>query len=819
MKNNILNSRKFKHGSVSVALTVLIIAAVLIVNVIASALASRYSWMYLDMTAEGLYTLSDDCIELLDRSFIDIVKERKALNVELPKTNATVAKENISIAENNIKIAENAVKTALANVLAAEKNKIAFEQSEIHAKRNLNIANNNVTLAQAILELVKAKLGLAIDEEIHEDKMTDEARIALENVGIAKENVKIAEENLKTVGQNRENKLINTENEAYNKQNELKEGDEGYRALLPYASLNEYKDFVDYSSFKYGIKLDAQIVYENASIAALNLQNAEKNLDTAKKNLEIAKANKETADKNATADVIAGESGYIALTAYEALLEFKPFTTITGFEDEAKYSNPTKSEPYEDEKELYNENVKIKLIFCDLRDNLEANETQNLVLNTALDLQEKFPEYISVEYIDIWNNHTAVQKYKTTSYTTITSSNVIVESGSEFRVIDLRNFYSFNTTEDETPWGYNGEKVFAAAILAVSQAESPIACITVNHTETFSDYQLFYALEAAGYKVQTIDLAYQEIPEDCRLIVIYNPQEDFMQADGVSEISEIEKIDRYLNGLSCSLMVFVNANTPKLPNLEEYLEEWGVVINRHTNSLGESYNYTVKEDASAALSTDGFTFSGTYVTKGLGSSLTSTLLANTYPPTVVFKNATSLGYSPLYTQVYNVNYEDPEDDTDEFWSGYYYSNGNERNVYDVFVTTDNAIAMANGSPISITGAEYKFQRLLTITRETRMIDNTNVDYAHVMVCASTDFATEKLLGSAVYGNEDVILSAARGMGKEFVAVDLSPKPFASTDISKMTTQAKTTYTVLLATIPAVIVIGLGVFILVRRKYS
>jgi hypothetical protein len=819
MNKSIFNNRKFKHGSVSVALTVLIIAAVIILNVIASALATRFSWMYLDMTAEGLYTLSDDCIKLLDRSFVDIVEERKALNVELPKTNAEIAKENISIAENNIKLAENAKKTAEANLEAAKINKLLFEQSEIHAKRNLNIATNNLESAKDILKHAKDKVGIAADGEVPDSLMNDELAAALGNLAIAEENVKIAEENLKIVGQNRANKLTNDENEAYNKQNELKEGDAGYKALLPYTELKAYKDFIDVSSYKYPYSLDKHIIYENMNVATLNLENSIKNLESAKQNLEIAKQNKTIADQNAAKDVIAGESGYTSLGEYVTLLEFKPFTTITGFEEKADFSNPTKAEPFEAEKELYNEDVKIKIIFCDVRDNLESNETQNMVLNTALDLQEKFPKYISVEYIDIWNNYTAVQKYKTTSYTTITSTNVIVESGSEFRIISLRGFYSFNSSEEETPWGYNGEKVMTAAILAVSQAESPIACVTINHTETFTDYELFYTLETAGYKVQTIDLAYQEIPDDCRLVVIYNPKEDFMQADGISEISEIEKLDRYLNGLSCSMMVFVDANTPKLPNLEEYLEEWGVTINRHTNSLGETFNYTVKEDASVALSTDGYTFSGTYVTKGLGASLTKTLLENAYPPTVVFKNATSLGYSPLYTQSFYVNYDDPEDTEDEYWLGAYYSNGNERNVFDVFTTTDNAIAMANGSAVKTLDTEYKFQRLVTLTRETRMIDNENVDYAHVMVCASTDFANEKLLGSAVYGNQDVILSAARGMGKEFVAVDLKIKPFASTEISKMTTQSKTTWTTVLAVVPAVIVTGLGVFVLVRRKYS
>ena len=79
MKKDFIHSRKFRHGSLSVALTVLIIAAVVLVNVIASALSARYSWMYLDMTSEKLYTLSKDCINLLEKSFVDIMKKRQEL--------------------------------------------------------------------------------------------------------------------------------------------------------------------------------------------------------------------------------------------------------------------------------------------------------------------------------------------------------------------------------------------------------------------------------------------------------------------------------------------------------------------------------------------------------------------------------------------------------------------------------------------------------------------------------------------------------------------------------------------------------------------
>ena len=819
MKNNILHTKKFRHGSISLTLTVLIIAAVVILNVIATALASRYSWMYADLTAEGLYTLSDSCIDLLDRSFVDIIKERGELNEKLPEANAEVAGENILIAQKNVVIAEEAIKTASANVEAAKKNGVIFAQSTIHAKRNENIATNNLTIAKTILTVAKANAGLGENDEIPADKMNAELELALKNIAIAEQNLEIAGKNLLTVANNLAAKNTNAENEAYNSQNELREGDEGYRPMIAYSELLAYVDFEDASAYDYEDGFDSHIVYENLKIAEANLENAGKNLATAQNNLAIANANKATADKNAQNSVIAGEDGYVALANYEKYLEYIAYGSILGFDEVEKFANPTKPAPYESEKSLYDEDLLVKIIFCDLEDNLRANETQNMVLNTALQLQEKFPEHVKVEFIDIWNNVTAVQKYKTTSYTSITSTNVIVESGTEFRVISLRTFYSFNESTDETPWGYNGEYVLAASMLAVSQAESPIACVTINHTETFPDYQLFYSLESAGYKVQTIDLAYQDIPDDCRLVVIFNPKEDFMEADGISEISEIDKLDRYLNGLSCSMMVFVDASTPKLPNLEEYLEEWGVVINRHTDSLGGEYNYVIKEDPSAALSTDGFTFAGTYVEKGTGASIYKSLTENSYPPKVVFKNATSLSYSPLYTEYFYVNHEDAEDETDEFWIGSYYSNGNSREIFDVFTTTTDALAMANGNVIKNIDTEYKFHKLMTLTRETRMIDNENADDAYVLVCASTEFASEKLLGSAVYGNNDVILSAARSMGKEFVPVDLDIKPFASTEISEMTTESKNTYTAVLAIVPAVIVLGAGVFVLVRRKYS
>ena len=810
MKKNLLSSRKFKHGSVSLALTVLIIAAVVIVNVIATALAANYSFMYIDMTSEKLYTLSDEAIELLDRSFVDIINKRGELNEELPKTNHEIALDNIDTAEKNLLVATEAVKTAEKNVALALINKEAFAQSVIIARSNYGIATSNHSLAKAIAENVAEKhaKGEASDAELS---------LAQSNLAVAEENLATATANLKTAAENAETAKTNTENEKYNKQNALSKGDEGYREPLPYKELGEYKEFSDISSYSYGVEFGSHTVYGNVKIAEENLAIARDNLAAAEENVNIAKSNEVIAKSNASKGVIKGESGYTELTEFKNLASFNSFLSISNFTEPEKFLSATKTAAFDSEIGLYETDVKVKLIFCDLPDNLMANDTQRLVYETAKDLHEAFPQYIEVECIDIWNNSTAIQKYKTTSLSTISSTNVIIESGSEYRICSLRSFFVFTNTTDTEPWGYRGEKTFASTILAVAQAESPIACITVNHTETFSDYELLNTLQDAGYKVQTIDLAYQEIPEDCRLIVIYNPKEDFMVKDGVSEISEIEKIDRYLDGLSCSLMVFVNPETPKLKNLEEYLEEWGVVIDRHTDQLDDTYNYIIKESSSLSLADNGFAFSATYTQYGVGASLHETLRQATYPPKIVFKNSTSLSYSDLYEEQIYSNDDEALGEVGTYKYASYSSNGVVRNVYDVFTTSTGADAMANG--IRVEGAETEPFKLMTITREAQMVTGEDEDYATVMVCASTEFATEAMLSSATYGNADLLLSAARGMGKEFIPVDLELKPFASTEISGMTTEAKNRYTVLLTVIPAAIVVGVGVFVLVRRKYS
>ncbi len=466
---------------------------------------------------------------------------------------------------------------------------------------------------------------------------------------------------------------------------------------------------------------------------------------------------------------------------------------------------------------LENVDKDVTILFCDDPDNIEADYYSRMIYKTALGLAEK-NEYVNVEHVNTWREPSAVNRFKNNSKDAIYASDIIIHSGTEFRVFRLKSMFYFNDDTSTTPWAYNGEKKMVQGILAVTQAESPIACITVNHGEPFmtqtalaENQYIISLLEDGGYEVQLLDLAHNDIPEDCRLIMVYDPQDDFLVADGVSTISEIEKLDRFLDGTN-ALMVFMDPATPKLPNLEEYLEEWGIKFDRHTNDLGVTSGTTVR-DYNNSLTEDGLTVIGSYATYGLGASLHSDL-RTTYPPKVIFKNAMGISYSDTYTAT---PYVDEEDPNYTFYYGGYYKDGVSRAMYDVFVSPATATAVVDTTVVNSASATDPF-KLMTITRESRMIDNQNEDYSYVLACGSTDFLSSTLLLSNTYGNTDVMLSSLRATGREFIPVGLDIKPFAKTEITTLTTAQANRYTAVLILVPTLITLIAGVYVLVRRKY-
>ena len=72
-RKNIFNSKKFKHGSLSVLFTVIFVVAIVLVNVILNLVLDRFD-VEVDLTEGGIYTIGEEMESFIRDSVIRIWK-------------------------------------------------------------------------------------------------------------------------------------------------------------------------------------------------------------------------------------------------------------------------------------------------------------------------------------------------------------------------------------------------------------------------------------------------------------------------------------------------------------------------------------------------------------------------------------------------------------------------------------------------------------------------------------------------------------------------------------------------------------------------
>lgn len=411
--------------------------------------------------------------------------------------------------------------------------------------------------------------------------------------------------------------------------------------------------------------------------------------------------------------------------------------------------------------------------FCAPFDTLEGNPYSKMAFELVKQIASSY-DNITYDYIDTEKNPTAVAKYKSTTSSNIYEDSIIVESGTEFRLYSLRALFTFDSQEDTVPWAFNGERKIISAMVQCTQAEVPIAYVTSNHGETLSEsmVELFYD---AGYELKAIDLSKDDIEEDGRLIVISNPKFDF---EGISEAtagrkSEIEKIDDFLDGFG-NVMVFLDPDTNKLPELEAFLEEWGI-----------AFDNSVIKDPTSSLDPSHYTLVGEYSLEDtIGGSFVSNMLKVGTPPNVIVR----------YARPINI-----------LWEA-----ANGREVSTAIYTSKGAQKYVDGTLVE----EGRFP-LVTISRERRNVDNT-AHNAYVFAIGSKYFTDDNYLKSS-YGNSDIIYLMMRSMGKVQVPIDIDYKVFEETALNITISDAISWTVAISAVIPAII-LCIGIVIWIRRKH-
>lgn len=270
----------------------------------------------------------------------------------------------------------------------------------------------------------------------------------------------------------------------------------------------------------------------------------------------------------------------------------------------------------------------IEVIFCTPREELAKHSTGKYVLKTADLMEERFGDLFTFRFVNIITMMEGSERFDVSPFTKdedgnelpILKTSVIFRSGERFRVLSSSAYEDFFSIDGAgNPVAYCGEEVFISMALWVTKGTHPTAYFTTAHSEQ-TDSTFARALAGAGYKIATVNLRREAVPDDCALLIISSPQSDFERsAEGSDVVAELDRIREYANGggdIYVSLDPYLK--TP-LPALESFLAEYGIAISR-SSVEGGSYANVVKDD-SQAITTDGYTLVGYFAENDVATRL------------------------------------------------------------------------------------------------------------------------------------------------------------------------------------------------------
>ena len=434
------------------------------------------------------------------------------------------------------------------------------------------------------------------------------------------------------------------------------------------------------------------------------------------------------------------------------------------------------------------EKQKIKIILCDTEKNIRSEQLYGYILDSVYEISDMFPGYFEIEYLNIWERPGEAASYGVTS-----TEDVVCVFGNRHQTVNLKNMYIIESDGyNSSAVAYNGEKIIASCLMRVTQNGDPMCYLTLNHGEVWGDYEFVRIIAEAGYTVGFLDLYNEDIPEDCELLITFDPKKDMAVNDETSAISEIEKLDRFMaNG--GKYMVFMSADTfasGGFENFEAFLASKGIKYMHESGDGGVEACYLIRDNANS-LTTDGCTVLAKNAEMGTGASALKGIKAPNS-----FGNATCIAFSDSFNNDGKGNYKSAD---------------GKIVASPLIVTHDTAIAWAGGRAVA-RASEGEFA-LMTLSEQ--KCDNGKTGY--LVASASVDFAAQESMRSAVLGNSRTLTEIIRYMGKDNAPANLVFKPFGETSIQSLTTRNANITTVFLVAIPAVACVAVGAVVLIRRR--
>jgi len=222
---------------------------------------------------------------------------------------------------------------------------------------------------------------------------------------------------------------------------------------------------------------------------------------------------------------------------------------------------------------------KIEINFIGSLNELKADSYYNKITTLA----EKYPQYnkdIKVNYIDPDAAPAYSSEYDNYEFSV---GDAVVKCGDRYRLLTAADFLieeedkqsTTQTSEGEETvkeYSLNAEYAITTAMMVVTASDNPVATVIIGHGESEVE-KLETLLTVNGFTVNEQSIL-KELDYESNILIIAAPTKDYSEDD-------LKKLDDFMynNGkYGKNIMYIADYTQPKLPNLEAFLYDWGIVI-------------------------------------------------------------------------------------------------------------------------------------------------------------------------------------------------------------------------------------------------
>lgn len=423
----------------------------------------------------------------------------------------------------------------------------------------------------------------------------------------------------------------------------------------------------------------------------------------------------------------------------------------------------------------------VKIIFFTPLDKLDSDSYVKNIKTLALEYEEKF-DNITVEYVDMTRNPELVRRYRKDF--SLAETSVIVESDKRFAGFDMAECFVYTQNDDSSYsyYAFNGEYRFTSSLLKVTRDTMPVVTFMTNHGEEVPS--IFKSvLTDSGFEVKTVNLLQENIPENTEILISVSPKSDLTGVESEEEgNSEITKLNAYL-AKGQDVMIFLDPNTPELPNLDDFLYNWGIDV-LHGVSVQDNVNYLASANNMAVLAQ--------YYTEDENTSSLAKVSDSASAMPVVSYYTSPISIVPLT----NVS----------------------RGVAPLLTTSTTAYVPKNAQENYVQNTRIP----LLVAGYSRTFNSTtgNTDKNYVVVGGSTYFVSDQYLGaySALFANSELIRNIISTMTDETIVLNMPYKVYNDTSLVATAEQSQKWMATLIVVLPSIVLVtALAVFLKRRHK--